>query len=154
MHNAVSMPVLPTMDNQMTSMAQTEHNDGQISQQAEIYMFSHRDPFVNRLNKGDTVKMSNRPSSTVLMQLGDKDTKKMIKKKFDVANARQRDPTKTIAHSYKSKLNNPVTTSQKWQDKQAGMTGEFGAKRTSGLAPRIPQAPMMVQYQNALTREN
>jgi hypothetical protein len=76
-------------------------------------MFSHRDPFVSRLQKkGD----SNRPGSTILMQNGDKDTKRMIKKKFDLPNARARDPTKPMSHSYKSKLNNPMTTSQKWKD--------------------------------------
>jgi len=40
----------------------------------------------------------------------------MIKKKFDLPNARARDPTKPMSHSYKSKLNNPMTTSQKWKD--------------------------------------
>lgn len=54
------------------------------------------------------------------MQIGEKDTKKMVKKKFDIANARQRDPTKPMSHSYKSKLNNPVTTSQKWKDQKTG----------------------------------
>jgi hypothetical protein len=104
---------------------------------------------VSRLNKGAD---SNRPSSTILMQLGDKNTKRMIKKKFDLANARARDPTKAMSHSYKSKLNNPVTTSQKWKDQQAGVTQ--GTKTTSGLAPRLPSTPMLVQYQNALASEN
>lgn len=53
-----------------------------------MYMLSHRDPVVNRLNRGDPGALPNRPSSTVLMQLGDKGVKKMIKKKFDLVNAR------------------------------------------------------------------
>ena len=50
-------------------------------------MLSQRDPLISRLHKAEAT-LSNRPGSTVLMQLGDKDTKKMIKKKFDIANAR------------------------------------------------------------------
>ena len=126
-----------------------------ISHQNDIFTFSHRDPYVNRLNRGEACTMPNRPSSTVLMQLGEKDVKKMIKKKFDLANARQRDPTKAMSHSYHSKLQNPVTTSQKWREKQAGVTSDSLKKVvTSGLAPRLPQTPMLVQYQNALAREN
>ena len=56
----------------------------------------------------------NRPSSTIIMQAGDKETKKMVKKKFDLPNARQRDPTKSQGHSYKAKLNNAITKSTKW----------------------------------------
>jgi len=82
-----------------------------------MLVFSQRDPFLSRLKQGEGAPMSNRPSSTVLMQIGDKDVKKMIKKKFDIANARQRDPTRTATHSYQSKVHNPVTTSQKWREK-------------------------------------
>ena len=64
-----------------------------------------------QLGRMDAKNGNNRPNSTVLMQIGDKDTKKMIKKKFDLANARQRDPTKAMSHSYKSKLMNPIATS-------------------------------------------
>ena len=89
------------------------------------------------------------------MQLGDKDTKRMIKKKFDLANARQRDPTKPMSHSYKSKLNNPTTTSAKWKEHQgSGGATVSGNAAKSGLIPRLPQTPMLVQYQNALAKEN
>ena len=78
------------------------------------------------------------------MQLGDKDTKKMIKKKFDIANARNRDPTKTMTHSYKSKLNNPMTTSKKWKEqKNPGLT-MTDAKPASGMMPRLSSTPMLV----------
>ena len=91
----------------------TEDSQQQTMGQADIQMFSARDP---RQNQPDISTISNRPHSTVLMQLGDKDTKKLIKKKFDIANARSRDPTKTMTNSYKSKLNNPMTTSKKWKE--------------------------------------
>lgn len=109
MQNAVSMPVLPTIYVPESQHAQT------ITQPHDIQMFSQRDPLINRLSK-----VTDRPSSTILMQIGEKGTKKMIKKKFDIANARNRDPTKPMSHSYKSKLNNPMTTSQKWKETMAG----------------------------------
>ena len=84
------------------------------------------------------------------MQLGDKDTKRMIKKKFDLANARQRDPMKAMSHSYKSKLTNPITTSQKWKE-QKGSVNNLGAsavtnKGMNGLGAKLPKTPMLVQY--------
>ena len=94
---AASLPVLPTM-NAMSTIQDSVQNplateaaaregngdeDGQTVSQG-VAMFSQRDPFLMRLNRGDgNAKLSNRPSSTVLMQLGDKDTKKMIKKRLD-----------------------------------------------------------------------
>jgi len=141
MANAVSMPVLPTLHNAPESQhAQT------ITQPHDIQMFSQRDPMLNVLSK-----VTDRPGSTILMQIGEKGTKSMIKKKFDIANARHRDPTKPMSHSYKSKLNNPVTTSQKWKDSK---TGANTSKNSMGMGQRIPQQPVIVQYQNALAREN
>lgn len=89
-----------------------------------------------RLNKGgeSNNKLSNRPSSTVLMQVGDKDTKKMIKKKFDLPNARKRDPSKPMNHSYKAKLNNPMISSQKWIDN----AGSGQSKVQTSMAQKFP----------------
>ena len=53
-------------------------------------MFTARDPAINRLKQEQKI---GRPNSTMLMQEGAKDTKKLIKKKFDLPNARARDPT-------------------------------------------------------------
>ena len=110
---------------------------------ADVHMFSHRDPLLSRLHKEEAT-LSNRPGSTVLMQIGDKETKRMIKKKFDIANARSRDPTKTMTHSYKSKLNNPMTTSKKWKEQKAGLTLNTDTKTSSGLIPRMASTPMLV----------
>ena len=91
------------------------------------------------------------------MQLGDKDTKRMVKKKFDVVNARQRDPAMAITHSYKSKLNYPMQVSKKWRLKQKnsqrGSSSDFLVG--SGLQASKSQlsVPVLVQYQNALIRE-
>ena len=105
-------------------------------------MFSQRDPLLSRLHNGDGNTLSNRPNSTILMQLGDKDTKKMIKKKFDIANARNRDMTKTASHSYKSKLNNPMTTSKKWKEQKSGLPQE--TRIGSSMMPRLSSTPMLV----------
>ena len=113
-------------------------------------MFSHRDPFVSSL-KGDGNALSNRPSSTVLMQLGDKDTKKLIKKKFDLPNARLRDPTKATSNSYKAKLSNPIAAGQKRKDQLGAAPAQD--KSAAGLAPKQASTPVLVQYQNALRRE-
>ena len=67
----------------------------------------------------------------------------MIKKKFDIANARNRDPTKTMTHSYKSKLNNPMTTSKKWKEQMAGST-MTESKIGAGPMPRLASTPMLV----------
>lgn len=108
LQNAFSMPVLRTLNDPKGALGnlKTEgpNNDQALTEQGDMYMLSHRDPVVNRLNRGEPGAIPNRPSSTVLMQLGDKEHKKMIKKKFDLANARQRDPTKALGHSYQSKL--------------------------------------------------
>ena len=53
-------------------------------------MFSARDPIISRLKQEQKI---GRAGSTVIMQDGEKDTKRLIKKKFDLANARNRDPT-------------------------------------------------------------
>ena len=119
-------------------------------------MLSHRDPFFNRLNRGDPTTLPNRPGSTVLMQVGDKDVKKLIKKKFDLVNARQRDPTRSIGNSYQAKIQNPVKVSQKLQARKAHAGPADSVKKKqnqSGLGARMPSTPMLVQYQNALARE-
>ena len=46
-----------------------------------MYQYSHRDPIVNKLNKGEPGAIPNRPGSTLLMQVGEKGVNKMIKKK-------------------------------------------------------------------------
>ena len=89
------MPVLPGLQQRplTSTLDGAETNFGgkgghTMSQHTEMQMLSHRDPFFNRLNRGDPTAVPNRPSSTVLMQVGDKDVKKLIKKKFDLVNAR------------------------------------------------------------------
>lgn len=82
------------------------------------------------------------------MQDGEKDTKRLIKKKFDLPNARNRDPTQPLPHTYKAKVGGPVTTSQKWKD-----AGGNTLKAGTGLGSKLPQTPILVQYQNALLRE-
>lgn len=88
------------------------------------------------------------------MNVGEKETKSMIKKKFDLANARQRDPTKAQNHSYKSKVNNAITTSQKWKDQHSILPPDQQQKLHAGVVPKIPPTPVIVQYQNALIKEN
>ena len=100
MTNAVSMPVLPTVgfgvgqssiDIVSRAGANQTVQGNLVTQTAtDVQMFSQRDPFVARLsNKGGSATMvTHRPSSTILMQMGEKDTKKMVKKKFDLQNAR------------------------------------------------------------------
>ena len=84
----------------------------------------------------------------MILQEGNKETKKLIKKKFDIPNARSRDPTAALPHTYKVKTSGPATTSQKWKD-----AGGNTLKAGNGLATRLPQTPLLVQYQNALIKE-
>ena len=46
-----------------------------------------------------------------VMEFGDKETKKRIKKKLDLPNARKRDPAEPQTNTYRSKLTNPITAS-------------------------------------------
>ena len=118
------MPVLPTLD----KMPRGEMDPS---------MFSHRDPVVDALGKTGMDKgpvRANgivRPSSTLIMQIGQKDTKKMIKKKFDLPNARARDPFVPLSHSYKSKQIQPGATLNKTKDPQ------YQSSTTTGKGPSI-----------------
>lgn len=94
------MPVLPTVgfgvgqssiDIVSRAGANQTVQGNLVTQTAtDVQMFSQRDPFVARLSNkgGSTAMVTHRPSSTILMQMGEKDTKKMVKKKFDLQNAR------------------------------------------------------------------
>lgn len=112
-------------------------------------MFSQRDPLVAKLSRDPADATLNRPSSTILMQDGDKDTKRQIKKRFDLPNARSRDPQTAVTHSYKAKLNNPVTTSQKWKEQN----GQSGTLKAGPVIHQRQTTPVLVQYQNALLKE-
>ena len=61
-----------------------------LANDPDFQVLSHRDPLMmTRLNPNEAyISLPNQPGSTVLMQLGDKDTKRLVKKKFDLGNAR------------------------------------------------------------------
>ena len=80
------MPVMPTM-NQMQSSINNDH------MQSTSSINGHK----------ATVGFVVGSPSTKLLQVGSKKTKQSIKKKFDLNNARSRDPFVAMSHSYKSK---------------------------------------------------